>query len=289
MWDLGHVANRPRTGGTGGGARRGASAITGSRAFCWLVRAGFIARGLTYGLIGALALAMALGAGTAGNTPNQQGALSLIARAPLGQVALLVIAAGLLAYALWKFAQGFLGYGPEGGGGAGLTDRVGNMFGGVVYVVFFLVAVRILTGSSGGSSGAPKQAAAGILGWPGGQFLVGIAGLVMIGVSLYQVVDALRGGFADETKTEQMNAHERRLYMRLGRVGLTARGAVFALVGYFLIRTALTFKANSGVGVNGALAKLQHQPFGPWLLGLVAAGLLIFAVHSFFEARYRRL
>jgi hypothetical protein len=86
-----------------------------------------------------------------------------------------------------------------------------------------------------------------------------------------------------------MNAHERRLYMRLGRVGLTARGAVFALVGYFLIRTALTFKANSGVGVNGALAKLQHQPFGPWLLGLVAAGLLIFAVHSFFEARYRRL
>jgi hypothetical protein len=34
---------------------------------------------------------------------------------------------------------------------------------------------------------------------------------------------------------------------------------------------------------------LHHQPFGPWALGFVAAGLLTFAAFSVLEARYRRL
>jgi heme/copper-type cytochrome/quinol oxidase subunit 2 len=71
----------------------------------WLVRAGFIAREITYGLIGALALALALGVGREPATPNQQGALALIAKAPLGWLALVLIAAGLLGYALWKLRR----------------------------------------------------------------------------------------------------------------------------------------------------------------------------------------
>src|SRR5947209_20538188 len=84
-----------------------------------LVRVGFLARGLTYGVIGGLALALALGAGTDGTAPNQQGALGLVAGAPLGIVALAVAAIGLLAYAAWKLLQGVRGHGPEGGGGHG--------------------------------------------------------------------------------------------------------------------------------------------------------------------------
>jgi hypothetical protein len=64
---------------------------------------------------------------------------------------------------------------------------------------------------------------------------------------------------------------------------------VFALVGYFLLRTAIDFSPGQAVGVNGALARLQHEAFGPWLLGLVALGLLTFAAFSLFEARFRRL
>ena len=82
--------------------------------FRWLVRAGFVARGITYGVIGALALALALGAGTMGAVPSQQGALALIARSAVGGAALVVICAGLMAYALWKLTQGIAGRGPEG-------------------------------------------------------------------------------------------------------------------------------------------------------------------------------
>ena len=86
-----------------------------------------------------------------------------------------------------------------------------------------------------------------------------------------------------------MGAKERRLFMLLGRVGLTARAVVFAIVGYFLVRTASDYNPSSAVGIDGALARLHDEPLGPWLLGLVAAGLLTFAVFSLLEARHRRL
>jgi Domain of Unknown Function (DUF1206) len=270
-------------------ARRETHSLERSRLFRWLVGAGFVARGVTYGVIGGLALALAVGAGTAGTAPNQQGALALIARNPGGRVALVLLCAGLLAYALWKLSQGVFGRGPEGGGGPRLTDRVAGVAGGVVYLGLFVIAVRVLSGSSGNSSGETKQAAAGILGWSGGQLIVGVGGGAFIVIGLYQLVDALRGKFAQDEKTQEMGPGERRLFMVLGRVGLSARSLVFALVGYFLIRTAIDFDPNDAVGVDGALGRLHRQPLGPWALGFVAAGLVTFAAFSLLEARYRRL
>ncbi len=273
----------------GTSARGEAQAVERSRAFRWLVRAGFVARGITYGVIGAMALAIALGAGGIRADPNQQGALALIARTPVGRPALVVIAAGLLAYALWKIAQGAFGRGPEGGGSPALLDRTGNIGGGIVYLIFCSVAVRVLTGSAGNSSAAPKQTTAGILGWPGGQLIVGIGGAALMAISLYQLYDALRGGFLTESKTEQMDGRERRLFLGLGRIGLSVRAVVFLVIGYFLLRTAIDYSPSKAIGVDGALARLYHQPLGPWLVGVVAVGLLIFAAFTFFESRYRRL
>jgi hypothetical protein len=257
--------------------------------FQGLVRAGFVARALTYGVVGGLALALAMGAGTDGTAPNQQGALALLAQSTPGKLALVVAAVGLLAYAVWKLAQGFLGYGPEGGGGRGAKDRISNFAGGVMYVGFFVVCVRVLFGSAGNSRTAPRHAAAGVLGWPGGPVIVGLAGVVMMAVGLYQIYDAVTAGFAADSKTSRMGPDERRLFLFVGRIGLSARSVVFVLVGYFVLRAALQFDPKTAVGIDGALERLRHQTLGPWLLGLVALGLLVFALFSTFEARYRRL
>jgi hypothetical protein len=282
-------STHPAAGSERSSAQRATLSAEGSRPFRWLVRAGFFARGLTYGLIGGLAIALAAGAGSANARPNQQGALSLIAGAPLGKLALVVIAAGLLAYALWKLAQGIIGRGPEGGGGLSFTDRISNLAGGVVYLGFFALAIKILSGSAGNGSSEPQHAASGVLGWPAGRVLVGIAGAGLVAISVYQGYDAVRGGFARDSKLGEMNPNERRVFLALGRVGLIARAAVFALIGYFLIRTAIEFKPSDAIGVDGALAKVHQQTLGPWLLGFVGAGLLIFAAYSFLEGRYRRL
>ncbi|HZU40960.1 MAG TPA: DUF1206 domain-containing protein [Solirubrobacteraceae bacterium] len=256
----------------------------------WLVRVGFLARGVTYGLIGALAIALAIGAGTDGTAPNQAGALALVARAPLGFVALTVIAAGLLAYSAWKFMQAIRGRGPEGGGGSSAFDRVANGAGGVAYLIFCAVAVRILAGNAGGgSSGSPKHAAAGVLGWPAGRWLVGAAGVALIAVSIYQAYDAVSGHFTRQVKTDEMARQQRQLFCAVGRVGLIARSLVFAICAYFLLRTAITYDPASAVGVDGALLRLHHQALGPWMVGLVGVGLVLFAGFSLFEGRYRRL
>ena len=70
---------------------------------------------------------------------------------------------------------------------------------------------------------------------------------------------------------------------------MSRRALVFALVGYFLIRTAIDFDPNKAIGIDGALRKVAQQPYGSWLLGLVAIGLLLFAASSLAEARYQRL
>jgi hypothetical protein len=270
-------------------ARRETETVENSRLFKGLVRTGFLARAITYGVIGALAFAIALGAGTMGEPANQQGALALIARSAVGRAALVVICCGLLAYGVWKLTQGVFGRGPEGGGARDVKGRVASLGGATVYLGFFAVATRVLVGGSGNSASEPRRAAAGVLDWPGGQLIVGIAGAVLIGISLYQLYDGVRGGFATADKTREMGPFERRLFMVVGYTGLVARAIVFAVVGYFLLRTAIDFSPGNAVGVDGALARLHHQPLGPEALGLVAFGLITFALFSLLEARYRRL
>ena len=254
-----------------------------------LVRAGFVARGVTYGMIGVLALALALGAGE-GTATTQQGALAAIASAPLGNVAVLLAAAGLFGYAAWKFALTWLGTGPEGGGGDGFFDRVQNFFAGLSYLAFFAVAVGVLTGGgSGGGSAQTQKTTAGVLGWPGGQTIVFLAGLTLIIISVVQIGLALKGQFRDDNKTEQMDQDQRRWFTILGQVGLIARAFVFAVVGWFLVRAAVDFDADEAISVDGALRRVAEQPYGSWLLGVVAMGLIVFALFSFLEARYRKL
>lgn len=260
-----------------------------SRVFGWLVRAGFATRGVTYGVIGCLAAALAAGAGSAGASPTQQGALELIAGAPLGRVIVMLAAAGLLAYALWKLALGVIGHGPEGSAGSGVKDRVANIGGGVVYLSFFAVAVRVLIGSAGNETREQQQATAGVLGWPAGRVLVAAAGAVLIAVSLGQVYEALAEQFAADNKLMEMSRQRERVFIVVGHIGLCARALVFVLVGYFVVRTAVEYRPSSGIGLDGTLAAVHAQPLGAPLLAAVAAGLLIFAVFSFFEARYRRL
>ncbi|MGO9496057.1 MAG: DUF1206 domain-containing protein [Solirubrobacteraceae bacterium] len=267
-----------------------ARGVQRSRSFALLARTGFVARAVTYGVIGGIALALALGAGAAPAAPNQQGALALIAGAPLGRVALVVVCVGLLGYALWKLSQALLGRGPEGGGSPKLKDRISNGASGVAYLVLFAVAVRILLGGSGGGgSGSPSHTTAGVLGWPGGAAIVAIAGGAFIAICAYQIYDALSGGFAENTKLGEMTEPERRTYMTVGRVGLCARSIVFGIVGYFLLQAAISYNPHDAVGIDGVLARVHHEPLGTVLLALVAAGLLVFACYSLFEARYRRL
>jgi hypothetical protein len=255
-----------------------------SDAFEGLARAGFVARGLIYGIIGILSVKLALGVG--GELTNQQGALRTVAHQPFGKVLLALVAVGRAGYALWRFTRAALGHGSEARDSG--FDRVAALASGIVYAGMCAIAVEILRGSTG-SSASPHKATAGVLGWPAGTWLVGIAGAVMVGVSAYQGYRGVTHDFLHDSKTEEMGATTRRWITWIGTFGHLARMVVFGLVGVFLIKAAVDFQPKKAVGIDGALAKLSNSSQGPILLGVVAAGLIAFAIYSLSDARFRRI
>jgi hypothetical protein len=251
--------------------------------FRWLARAGFAARGVVYVIMGILAVKLATS--SSGTSANQQGALRTIAQQPFGKVLLILVAIGLGGYSLWRLARALLGHGPEGSDSG--FDRVAAFASGVVYAGLCAIAVEILLGS-GGSGGAQKTTA-GVFGWPGGTWLVGIAGVVLIGVGLYQGYRGISKDFLEDSKTEQMSARTRRWVEWIGTFGHLSRAVVFSLVGIFLIKAAIDYNPDKAVGLDGALSKVDHASYGPFLLGLVAAGLIAFGTYSLSDARFRRI
>lgn len=269
------------------GAQRGGEKVARSGGFEWLARGGFVARGLIYGIIGILAIKLAIGAG--GTTTNQQGALKTIAHQPFGQVLLILVAIGLAGYALWRLVHALLGHGPEDSDSG--FERLAAFGSGIVYAGLSAIAVDILLGSgpgSGGSSSASKTTA-GVFGWPGGSWLVGIAGGVLIGIGLYQGYRGISKDFLKDSKAEQMSPRMRNWIEWIGTFGHLARMVVFGLVGVFLIKAAMDYNPNNAIGLDGALAKIAHASYGPFLLGIVAAGLIAFGIYSLSDARYRRI
>jgi len=259
--------------------------IAHSRPFEWLARAGLVARGVIYAIIGILAIKLALGDG--GETTNQNGALATISRQPFGKALLILMAVGLAGYATWRLLRAAIGHGPESADDT--KERLDGLSSGIAYGVLFVTAVSIVIGSGGAGSGSPDKATGGVLGWPGGRVLVAIGGLVVIGVGLQQGYKGIRRKFLEQSKTEQMSESIQRWFTALGVFGHLARMVVFVLIGYFFIRAAIDYDPEKAVSLDGALAALGQASYGPILLGIVAAGLIGFAAYSVADGRYRKV
>jgi hypothetical protein len=266
-------------------AQAAGGSFVGSHAFELFSRAGFVARGLVYAIIGILALELALGQG--GKLTNQRGALQTVAHQPFGKVLLTLIAVGIGGYALWALVRAAIGHGPEGSDSGG--QRIAAGASGITYGAICAIAVTILLDAGGGSGESAKSATAGVFSWPAGTWLVGIAGGVTIAVALYQGYVGVSKKFLENSKTEEMGRRTKRWIGGIGMIGHLARMVVFGLVGVFLIKAAADDQARAAVGLDGVLAKLLHRSYGPFALGLVAAGLVAFALYSLSDARYRRI
>jgi hypothetical protein len=266
-------------------AQREGEKVAATPGFEWLSRAGFVGRAVIYLIIGVLALELALGIG--GKATNQQGALQTLARQPFGEALLVLVAICLGGYAAWRLMRAALGHGPEGSD-SGL-DRIAALGSGIVYAALCVLAIQVLTGSAGSSSGQTDSATAGVFGWPAGTWLVGIAGAVLVGIGLYQGYRALTRDFLEDAKTEQMSRQVKDAYALLGMLGYLARMLVYVLVGAFLIQAALDYDPRKAVGLDGALAKVANHSYGHVALGAVAAGLIAFGLYSLADARYRRI
>jgi hypothetical protein len=253
-----------------------------------LARLGLGARGVVYLIVGGLAAQYALGSG--GETTDTKGAIRHLGRNAFGDVALAMVAAGLLGYAAWRFLQAIHDTEGKGGDAKGLAVRLVYAGKGLLHAGLALTPIRMLTrGGDGGGDASMQSWTARLMSQDWGPWLVGGVGVAVVGAGLYQVFKGVKRRFSDHLDGRAMSPAVRRWAERVGTFGYVARGIVFGIVGWFFVQAALHVDPGQAQGLEAALDTLLAQSHGRVLLGAVALGLAAYGLYSLVEARYRAI
>jgi uncharacterized protein DUF1206 len=270
--------------------RRVTSAVSGKRdrkrAMEILARWGLASVGLSFALVGVLALLAAFGAG--GAATDRQGALARVAKTGWGIPLLIVVAIGFAGYAIWRFALAVTGKNVEDGERKGAAKRIGYAARGVFYSGLMIGTIKLLFGSSQ-SGGSQRKEASKVLSWPGGAWIVGAIGIAFIGAALFNGYRAITRKYLEQLKTWSIPEGRERVVQVIAGFGLFTRMLLFSIIGWFLIQAAVDHDPKKTVGLDGALQKVATQTYGRVLLGIVAIGLLAYALYRAVEARYRKV
>jgi hypothetical protein len=252
-----------------------------------LARLGLAAHGALYVLLGVLAFVLAF-SGRKQET-DQRGAFDELASNSAGWVLLLVIAIGLAAYAVWRLAQAVLGVqGVDEGDGA--AERAKSAARGVLYGALAVSAFTVVVhGKSSSQAKKQQEWTSTLMKDTGGRWLVGLVGVVVLIAGIALIVTGVRMTFDKHFPLGTMRPAARKVTLVTGVVGSVARGVVVGMVGVLFLVAAVQFDPKKARGVDGALRTLRDAPIGPWLLGAVALGLVMFGLFGFCEARWRKL
>jgi hypothetical protein len=257
-----------------------------------MARMGYGARGLIYFLMGVLSIQAALGAKD--HAADQQGAIASIGSRPDGRILLWVILVGLISYSLWGFIRALFDPLRKGHDWKGILERIGYVVSGVAYAILVPPTFSILAGGTrsahnGAQTEQTQQAVTRVLSLPWGRWMAAVLGLLVIGVGFIQIYRGIRLHFDQQIQPRSLSARQAKWVMQLGRYGTVARGGVFVLVGIFLLVAGYHANPSQAQGFDGALMALLHEPYGVWIMGVVALGLSALGIYSLFIAMWFRL
>jgi hypothetical protein len=246
-------------------------------------RVGFAARAIVYGLIGIFAIRLSFGMG--GSYTDSRGILVRLLKQPFGELLLVGLGIGLLCFAVWRGFQALADSEHHGKDLKGTTMRVGYFISGAVHVLLAFSAINLvfhLTRASG--PGAEKELAKTLAEWGPGEIAVAIAGLIIAGVGIGQLVVAFKETFAKALAIPRDKAWLR----TVSKIGIAARGFVFMVIGWLFVRAAMHSNAAEADGLHGVWGFLRELPYGRGLILALAAGLIAFSIYGFTEAAYRK-
>jgi hypothetical protein len=267
-------------------AAHSAHEVTDNRWVQLGARVGLACYGVTHLLIAWLALQVAFGGG-GGQQANQKGAFQELTGNTFGVIMLWIIVLGFIAVALWRLGQAIWGYRYVSDHTKQLRKRATSGFKVVVFGTFAVLAARTALGGGGGGNGQQK-ATAGVLGLPGGQWIVGIVGLGIIVAGGSKIYSGWKKKFEDDMDMPT-DPKARTAVERTGQVGYIAKGVSVAVIGILVVVAAIQFDPAKASGLDAALRSLAQTPLGPWLLVVVALGLAAYGGFCAFDAKYHRV
>lgn len=249
-------------------------------------RFGLIAKGIVYFLMGTLSVLAAFGLSR--DKGDKEEAFMFIYEQPFGRFLLIGIAVGLFGYVMLRMFQSFKDTENKGSGLKGILNRVGYGLSALLYLVIAAYALKLaIRGVTGGGDSDSRQfIVSKVLEYPLGEYIVGIAGLIVIGMGIYQIARGITGKFMKKVNLYLSNMKD--TFKTTGTIGYISRGIVLMIVGYFLLHAAVLSNPDEAQGTGAAFDFLENK-VGSFMMALVALGLAGYGVFCFVKARYQRI
>lgn len=250
----------------------------------WLdrgVRLGLVVYGVVHLIIAVTALQLAFG--DRSGSASQQGAFTQLSRSSPGDVALVLVAVGLVALVVWQLIEAVVGH-RRAEGGKRILKRLGSLGKAAVYAVLAFSAFRKVFGSGGGSR--TDSMTAQLMSAPGGQVLVGLVGVGIVAVGVYLAYKGWSGKFTEDLDIDGRSGTRRQPIALLGTVGYIGKGAALAAVGGLFLTAAVQHQAKESGGLDVALQELLRQPYGVVLVVAVSFGIGCFGLYCLAWARH---
>ena len=262
-------------------------------------RVGWAAKGVVYLLTGILAFTIAadpFGSQSDGSSgqADPSGAVATIARQPFGTILMWTMAAGLFLYAAWRIVTVLL---PADVDGHSILRRIGYTVSAATYVLLGVTAISLATkpgSSSGGEDGSSQDSQVtkvtrSVMEWPAGRWLIGLAGIVVIGVACYFLYKAISASFEKELEHRSIGPFSWKAVRTAGRIGWFGRAAMMALIGVFVARAAIQFDPDEARGLGDSLRRVVDNDLGMVLVVVVAAGLTLYGAFCVLTAPARKV
>ena len=252
-----------------------------------LARLGYASKAIVYGIVGVLALLAATNRG--GAITDRSGALRAILSRPLGNTLLFVLAIGLCGYALWRVLDAVFDPDRRGTRFNGLVTRIGSIGRAIVYGGLGVEAFRLAAGLRTSRGDATRTWAARILEWPLGEWILGLAGAIVVAYGVAQIRKALVGHTHKDIDLSPVPPAMRDPLLKIGRFGVGARAVIIVALGFFLLRAAITHNPREAHGLRESLVDLVNLFEGRWVLVVLALGLTAYGIDQALHARCRRI
>jgi hypothetical protein len=259
-------------------------------------RAGWFAKGVVYVIAGFLALSVAAKASgwasSTSSTGDQEaspiGAIKTVAGSSGGTLLLWLLAIGMLLYAAWRVVSALL---PGGTGAKAMAHRVGYIASAVMYITFAISAIALARHTPETPDGNKKvtDISASFMSHSFGRGVIGLVGVIVIAVGLYRISKGVTMDVEDELDMSGISPSRARWTERLGAVGEVGRGIGFSLVGFFLLRSAITYDASQATGLDGALRRLAVESWGVVVVVVVGIGFAAYGLFCLATFTHRRL
>ncbi|MBU3189588.1 DUF1206 domain-containing protein [Clostridium bowmanii] len=257
-----------------------------------MARLGYATRGLIFFVIGLLAFLLAFRNG--GKTTDQQGAIAAIGSQPGGRILLCIVLIGVICYSLWGLIQVVINPLHKKNDIKGISARIGYLFSSIAYAFLALPTYDLITDGSraavNGKQGVQTQNyVAKILTIPFGQWMVVLVAIPVILFGIFQIFKGIMPHFGRQLHLIKLTSPQLKCVKSLGRFGIISRGIIVTLVGVFLIIAAYTSNSENAKGFSSTIMSLISHPYGRWLMGIIALGLMALGVYDFFIVIFFRL